>query len=67
MRDITYCVADCSRKDCDRHYGRIPRLQFAVSLSDFSESCRNYKPEEEKNERINKARGRSRYDDKGVG
>ena len=55
MRDITYCVADCSRKDCDRHYDRIPRLQFAVNLSDFSESCRNYKPEEGKNERINKA------------
>ena len=53
MSDKTYCVASCSRTDCDRHYDQIPRLQFIVSLSDFSKSCKNYKPEG-KSERFNK-------------
>lgn len=42
-KDMTFCVAACTRKECVRHKGQLPeKPPLPVSQSDFSAVCAWY-------------------------
>lgn len=47
-RDMTFCVADCTKKDCFRHKAQLPeKTPWPVSQTDYSAVCAEYEEDKE--------------------
>lgn len=51
--DITYCINEkCNKKECRRHYTKIPPNDAYTEKSKFTEKNCKYYMEGEKNEKV---------------